>query len=491
MNRSPDTSRPGPAHRLRTLSLWIPALLLEGCMVGQNYAAPDLSVRTGDSWVEGADTALDREDLGAWWQAYSDPAIDEYVGRALEGSLDLAAARERIISARARRGVRNADRLPTLDAVAGYSRIETGDDAVSIGGAPAGISADQYSLGVVAGWEIDLWGRVARLVEAADADVQVTIEDYGAARVAIAAEVAREVMLVRAIDERLRVTAGAIELDEDLLSIARSRVQAGLASELDTLRAGRRAARNRATLEPLRADRRAAEHRIAVLIGERPGSVSIVPGPMPLAPEVPSLGVPADLLSRRADIRSAERALASATAKIGAAEGERYPRVTLSGSITLSGTDLGDAVNPDARVLGLGPTVTLPVLTGGRIDAGVALARSEARGALARLEASALEAVREVETALARKARADARIGHLEEALASAVGAEQLASSLYRAGRIDFIEVLEARSELLAIEDTIALARLDLLNQTVDLYAALGGGWASESEAMFGAAQQD
>ncbi|TVQ30965.1 MAG: efflux transporter outer membrane subunit [Phycisphaeraceae bacterium] len=485
--------------RVRSRLLLLPASsllfgVLQGCTVGPNYSSPDLGTRLGAAWAESEPGMHEPEmqDLARWWRSFGDDELSELIDRAFSGNLDLLTARERIITARARRGVANADRLPRLDAEAEYARTEQGREAPIQFGPVPNRSFDTFSGGVVAGWEADLWGRVARIVEAADAEIELSREDYRAVRVATAAEVAREVLSIRAIDDRLGVLARAIEVDQEFIEITKARASAGLVSELDLLRAERTASVNRAARQPLRAERRAAEHRIAVLLGERPGSIALTELPQAAAPPLPRLGLPAELLDRRPDVRSAERAYAAAVARIGAAEADRYPRIVFGGSFVLGGSDLGDLADPDTRVLAFGPRVTVPIFEGGRIRSSITLAESEARSALLRLEQSALDAVREVETALARLCRSRDRIAELEMALSAARDSESLAAALYRSGNIDFINVLETRTERLAIEDVLATARLELLSESVSLSVALGGGWEHEVDevAMLGTAPQ-
>ena len=455
---------------------------LAGCTVGPDYAPPDLSSRVGSAWTEPSDTA-DTRDLAVWWSAFHDPELSALVDRAMHGSLDLASARERVVAARARRGIENAARLPSLDATGEYRYAESDDEAVSFAGAPPGTATDVYSLGVVAGWELDLWGRVDRLVEAADAEIGVATEDYHAARVALAAEVAREVILIRTIDERLRVLEATIRNNGQSLDIARSRSRAGLAGELDLLRARRTLDTTLAEEPLLRADRRSAEHRVAALLGERAGTVAVSEAAMPAPPDMPALGLPADLLTRRPDIRRAERSLAAATARVGGAQGEKYPRISLSGTFALSATEPGTLFGGHAETLGVGPSITLPVLAGGRIRSNIERAESEARQAMLALEQQAIEAVAEVETALARRARASERVDRLEQAARSAADAESLASSLYRSGRTDFINVLDAQAQLLAVQDRLAVARQAQLSEAINLFTSLGGGWSAPAPA--------
>ncbi|MEM9372873.1 MAG: TolC family protein [Planctomycetota bacterium] len=461
------------------MSRLVPLLVvvgLAGCSVGPDYERPDAAALTPERWSEvSGDRAGD--DLARWWRALEDEELSGLIERSFAGNLTLAAALERVVEARARRGIANADRLPTLDVEASYTRQETGDEALIVGGAPPGTEADVYSLGAVAGWELDLWGRVGRLVEAADADIEFAIEDVRAARVALAAEVAREVVLVRAIDRDIGLVESTVETDRDAVAIARARASAGFGDELDVARAQRDLDSNLALLPGLRADRRDAEFRIAVLLGVVPGEIGLRDAGMPRRDVVPSLGVPAELLLRRPDLRRAERELAAATARIGAAEADRLPRVTLSGSISLQGPELGDTLNTDAFLLQAGPGISLPLFKGGRIRSGILQAESLQRQALIRLEASVLDALAEVETASMRRWLSEERVARLMAAEGAARAAEDLSADRYAAGQVDFLDVTESRRSRLAIERSRVAAERDALLRLVDLYSALGGGW--------------
>lgn len=463
-------------HRALILLGFPAALALTGCAVGPDYEQPEPAGLMPESWAD-AEVSEPEPDLRDWWLRFEDDELTALIERSLASSLTLAEARERIIAARARRGIANAERLPTLDAQGSYTRTESGDEAPRPGQSSAGPDGDLYSLGAVAGWELDLWGRVSRLVEAADAEIEFATEDLRASRVALIAEVAREVIAVRAIDRDLSIVRATIETDRDALDIAIARSEAGFADELDVARARRDLESNQALIPGLEADRRAAEFRLAVLLGVPAGSVTIVERGFPDDVAVPRRGLPADLLMRRPDLRRAERELAAATARIGAAEAERFPRVTLLGSITLQGPDASDAVNPEAYVLQAGPTISLPLFQGGRIDARVQQAESEQRQALIRLQAAALDALAEVETASVRRAQAEARADRFRDAEAAARDAETLSQDRFSAGRVDFLDVTEARRARLAIERSVVRAQRDALLGLIDLYTSLGGGW--------------
>jgi NodT family efflux transporter outer membrane factor (OMF) lipoprotein len=465
--------------RLGTVIGLTPLLALSACTVGPDYAPPSASSLAPGSWSDSAIVG-NSVDITGWWVQLDDGELTGLIERAFGTSLSLVESRERIAAARARRGIANADRLPTLDVDGAYTRTQTGDEGPVLDGAPSGAEVDMYSLGAVAGWELDLWGRVARLVEAADAEIEFAIEDYRASRVALAAEVAREVVLIRAVDRDIELVESTIEADRDVLNITQSRSAAGFSDELDVARARRDLESNLALLPILTADRQEAEFRLAVLLGEPPGAVTVGRAPLPRRDIVPGLGVPADLLLRRPDLRRSERRLAAATARIGVAEAERFPRVSLSGSISLQGPDLGDAVNPNAFVLRAGPSISLPVFQGGRIRSQVLEAESESRRALVNLHASVIDALSEVETASMRRAKAEERVARLSEAETAARDTESLSTDRYTAGQVDFLDVTEARRSRLAIERSRVAAERDAILRLVDLYASLGGGWPAE-----------
>ncbi len=457
-------------------------LAMAGCMVGPDYERPDLSAQVGDAWIGPGSAGV--EEIASWWTRLGDAELTGLIERALSSNLDLVEARERIIAARARRGIENAESLPTLDAEASYSRLGTGDQGFNLNGPPAGNSTDLYSLGVVAGWELDLWGRVGRLVEAADADIAFALEDFRAARVALAAEVAREVVTVRSLDLELKIVRATIATDEDNREITDARARAGLADALDASRALRTLRANEAVLPDLEGRRRDSELRLAVLLGERPGTVTVTGVGLPRRDVLPAMGVPADLLTRRPDVRRAEQALVRANARIGAAKAEWYPRVSVSGTLALQGPQLGDAFEPDAHAFRLGPSISVPLFEGGRIESSVRVRESEQRQAVAALRRSVLDAMREVESAAMLRERTEERVQRLADAVDSARDTETLSEDRYGAGAVDFLDVAEARSQRLVIEREREIARREAVFRLIDLYAALGGGWGAGEDAV-------
>ncbi len=456
------------------------ALVLSGCRVGPDAEVPDLSAQFGPAF-EGQADASAAAPADTWWERFGDPELAQLVRRAASESLDLRRLGAVVAEARAARGLARAAGRPTLDGTGGYEYQALGDDAFVPGGIPGGVETGTYRAGVVAGWELDLWGRVGRLTEAADAEIAVAQDDLDAARLSRAGEVARAVLDIRAADARRAVVLETLTLDDESVATAELRLHAGLADRIDLIRARRVRAVNRARLAPLDAERRDAELRLASLLGAsraRP-RVSVRPGAaMPAAPPVPALGLPADLLQRRPDLRSAAARYAAATARVGAVQAERYPTITLSGTFLMQGEALSDAFNPGARVLGIGPSLRVPLLDGGRLDAAVDQADARRRAALLALRAAAVRAVNEVDAAVAGLGFAEREGEQIRAAADDAQTAETLARSRYRAGTGEYLEVIEAAGQRLLIQEQQITARRQQLDRSVGLYLALGGGWA-------------
>lgn len=465
---------------MRAAAFALVAVAATACRVGDDYVRPPLDDVLPAAFT--SDDAGTDVDVASWWNALDDDELASLVELALSDAFDVVEARERVIAAWARRGVEDAARQFTLDGSLSYQRAKTGDDALALAGAPPGVSTDIYSVGVAPAWELDLWGRIGRLVEAADAEIDVAEDDWRAARVAVAAEVARTVLEIRGLDAELQVVRDTLASDEDVVAITASRARAGFADELDVSRARRTLETTGATLTRLDGDRRERELALAALLGRAPGEITVSVRPLPRRDVVPALGVPADLLTRRPDVRSAERALAAARARVGAAEAERYPDVSISGQLSLQGRNTSDLVNRDAYVLGIGPSLTVPLLDGGRIDALVAQAESDERLALTRLRRAVVDALVEVDTAATQRSRAEQRVARLDAAERAARDTEQLSLDRFGAGAVDFLDVTEARTQRLAIERDRRVAERDALVRLVDLYAALGGGWAGVPE---------
>ncbi|MCB9853562.1 MAG: efflux transporter outer membrane subunit [Phycisphaerales bacterium] len=452
-------------------------LVIVGCTSNRQMQTDAMDARARAPWrtpIEGASDP--RADELHWWNRFNDPILGDLVQRALKANLDLAAARQRIVQAQARRGVVNADRLPKIDFEASHQRAGAGDDALGFAAPPPGFETHLFAAGIVAGWEVDLWGRVQRLVDAADADAAVAVEDYRDAAVSLLGELALAYIDTRTLDVRIDLIEKNVAIQRRTLELAEARLRAGNGPELDVTQSRRLLRRTLARVPELRRARTVAENRIAILVGERPQANLIPSGSVPQTPLPINTGLPADLITRRNDIRRASWAYRAALARTDAADLERLPRLTLSGSFRLSSDDIARFGN-QAYIYSFGPQISFPLLDGHRIDANVRLNESLAEQARLSLEQTLLRAIEEVENASAGYARKREQIQELEKAVAAAERSAILAEELYKSGLRDLSQLLDTQRELVAVQDDLAVARQDLLAQMIRLYRALGGGW--------------
>lgn len=454
-----------------------------GCALVESGAELDVVTSASGAWSQEAlaTSALaeeaGQEDLAEWWRLLGDAELSDLVERALQQSPTLEETRLRIVIARARRGVEAAGRRPSVDGFASIERAETGDDGLALGGAPPGVEVDIYSLGLLADWEFDLWGRAGNLVAAADAEVEVSIEDLRAARVALISEVATELVTLRAQRMDLEVVLGFIESERESLDVMEGRLRGGVSRELDVEQARLALASTRALRPALEAAERSSELRLAVLVGEPPQAFRCEGSGLPTRYPLPALGVPAELALRRPDIRRDLKGLAAARSRASATRAERFPSVSFSGSFALQGDEVGAMTNPDASILTLGRSISLPLFDRRRIQARIDEAESEEQMALLALQDTVLNAVADVERAAVGRAKAASQAALLREAVEAAATSEDLARIRYEAGLGDYLDVVDARRARLELERDGVNATRDELHALIDLYAALGGGW--------------
>lgn len=457
-------------------------LVIAACTsVGPDYAEPESAVPA--SWQAELDAGLvpGAVELAGWWRRFEDPLLDELVAEAARGGLDLREALARIDEARALRGVAAGARLPTLDARAAFERRGESENTPFGQFVP---DTDQYSVGFDAGWEVDLWGRVRRAVEAADADLAATVEGARDAAVTVTAEVALSYVELRAFQRRLAIARSNVTLQEQTLELVRARYDAGLVGESDVAQARTNVETTRSLVPALEIGLRAAQNRLAVLLGRAPGTLPAAlaaEGAIPVPPVSVAVGVPAELLRRRADVRRAERALAAETARIGVAEGDRYPRLTLSGTLGLAAEHGADLFQHDSSVFAFGPSLRWSLFDGGRLKNRVAAQEARTEQALVRWERAVLTALEESENAMTSFVREQTRRGSLLEAASQARLAVDLARTQYTEGLSDFQAVLVNERSLAVLEDTLAASEAAIASHLIRLYKALGGGWDEEA----------
>lgn len=453
------------------------AVALGGCAaVGPDYSEPQLAVPAGWSAGTGTD-AMDAVLLARWWHGFGDPVLDRLVADALAANLDLAQARARLREARARRGVAGAALAPSVDASLSGSRSR------SSGQSGSGSTRELYSAGFDASWELDVFGGVRRSVEAAQADLEASVESLSDTRVSLAAEVALNYIDLRTAEQRLAIAEESIAYRGENHQIIRWRQQAGLVSELDLAQATTDLESTRAVLPPLRTAVTEAKNRLAVLLGRNPGELeSLVHAdrPIPLAAAEIVAAIPADTLRQRPDVRAAERRLAAQTARLGEAEAARYPSFRLSGSLGLEALELDALADRDANTHSLFGGITAPVFNAGRIAANIEIQDALVEQARLAYRAAVLAALEEVENALTAVANTDARRAKLAEAAAAARTTLAIAEYRYASGLADFLSVLDAQRTQLSLDEQLAGSTGELARAQIRLYKALGGGWSTE-----------
>lgn len=453
------------------------AVALGGCAaVGPDYSEPQLAVPAGWSAGTGTD-AMDAVLLARWWHGFGDPVLDRLVADALAANLDLAQARARLREARARRGVAGAALAPSVDASLSGSRSR------SSGQSGSGSTRELYSAGFDASWELDVFGGLRRSVEAAQADLEASVESLSDTRVSLAAEVALNYIDLRTAEQRLAIAEESIASRGENHQIIRWRQQAGLVSELDLAQATTDLESTRAVLPPLRTAVIEAKNRLAVLLGRNPGELeSLVHAdrPIPLAAAEIVAAIPADTLRQRPDVRVAERRLAAQTARLGEAEAARYPSFRLSGSLGLEALELDALADRGANTHSLFGGITAPVFNAGRIAANIEIQDALVEQARLAYRAAVLAALEEVENALTAVANTDARRVKLAEAAAAARTTLAIAEYRYASGLADFLSVLDAQRTQLSLDEQLAGSTGELARAQIRLYKALGGGWSTE-----------
>ena len=472
------------------------AVLLAGCAVGPDFRAPSPQVpaawNTADS-AAGVTSAPANE--SAWWTGFNDAELTSLITRAAAENLDAKAAVLRIAQARAQHDIVLAGALPTLgaDASAQVTRLSqstpTGGLFSKVGKIPgfSGVQIpnpyEQEQIGFDTSWEIDLFGRVRRSAEAARADSAASVEDSRSVLITVQGEVARAYVDLRGAQAKRRLLDQTVATDRALLNLAEQREQAGSGSRIDVVRAGVEATGAQAQLPALDHQITADINQLSLLIAREPGALAAelsATQPIPPAPPLVPIGLPADLARRRPDIRAAEARLHAATARVGVAMGDLYPKLTLSGQAGYQSQTLPMLTNWASRFFTVGPAVQLPIFEGGRLRAAVRLQDAAAQAAALNYRGTVLAALHEVDNALTAYSADQARQAALADTVAQNAEAADLAQQRYASGLSAYIDVLSARrthqqSELLSVDAQTAVS-IDL----VVIYKALGGGWGAD-----------
>ena len=477
------------------------ALLLAGCAAGPDYHAPApaaLRVPAGFAppitTPAAANVAPVPADLSAWWRQFDDPLMTDLIARATAGNLQIAQSVARLAQARESLVQARGDLLPSLSGSAGATRNFThgGSSSIIVGGSggsggtvvtTGGSSGStQLSLGLDASWQVDIFGGLTRAMQAARADEAAARFDLEGVRTSVAGEVATNYIDARLAQARLEIARSTLQTQDDNLQIAGWRVQAGLASSLDAEQARTQRAQTAASIPPLETSYLQAVNRRGTLTGQASGALRTemeAVQPIPHGPEGIAVGIPADTLRRRPDVRSAERQLAAATARIGVAKAALFPALSISGNINTDAASVGKL--GDLLTGGLFAGITQTIFDAGRRSSQVRSARAATDLAFANYRQTVLSGLEDVENAIQSLEAAKARQAQLTIALDASNNAALYARSQYRSGLIDFLTVLQSEQSLLSARDQLASARADEALALVQLYLALGGGWQPDA----------
>ncbi|OPY74563.1 MAG: Toluene efflux pump outer membrane protein TtgI precursor [Syntrophorhabdus sp. PtaU1.Bin058] len=455
-------------------------LCCAGCVtVGPDYASPDKQVSA--AWhtpLNGglSSKGMDPGVLAAWWTTLKDPQLSGLMEKAVTGNLDLKKAWARIREARASRLEARADYFPTLDASGSATR------SYSSAASDSDRTNDLYGAGFDAAWELDIFGGVRRSVGAASADLEAVQEDLHDVLVSLLGEVAMNYVEVRTYQTRIAAAEENVAKQSETYQLVLWRQQAGLGDELAVQEALYNLESTRSQLPGLRSGLEEALNRIAVLLGEKPGDIHKQLEKSAAIPTPPSdvvVGVPADMLRRRPDVRRAERELAAQTARVGVATADLYPKFTLTGSIGIEVLSLNKLVSAPVRMYNFGPGISWPIFRGGAIRANIEVQSALQEQAMITYEKAVLNALEEVENVLAAYSEEQKKRESLRVAEKAARSAVEIALGKYEAGLIDFLDVLVAQRSLLSSQDQLAQSDGTVTSNLIKLYKALGGGWES------------
>ena len=464
-------------RRLPGAVLAAASLLCSSCLVGPDFRPPETALPSGWSAPLTGGLGTGAYSAQDWWKSLGDPLLDDLVARAIANNRDVHRAVAQVRAARAARRGAQAALFPSLNASVDYQRRRPASTTVS---PSASREFNDYSAGFDSSWEIDLFGGLRRSSEQAAADLEAAGADLDDVLVSVLAELARNYVEFRSLQARIAIAGDNARSQAGTLDLTRWRFEAGLVGALDVEQAAYNLAETRSRIPALETQRVAAANRIAVLLGVHAGSLDAelaAVAPVPTPPARVAVGLPTDLLRRRPDVAAAERRLAAATAAIGVAKAELYPKLSLSGTFGVSATDFAKLDTGAARGYTVGPTLTWNLFDAGRIRSVVNQRSAEADAALASWEATVLAAFEEARNALVAFAQEQQRRDRLAEARSAARNAQELARLQYENGLLDFQRLLEAERATLVFEESFAVSQANVTSDLVALYKSLGGGW--------------
>lgn len=452
-----------------------------GFKTGPNYCPPGAPV--ADSWLDDGEEHVVSApmDYSYWWAVFEDPVLDELIDTAYHENLTLKIACQRIMEARAQRGIAVGNLFPQHQQMVGsYTRQELSDTAYPFGEFPIRKHYDDWVAGFDASWELDIWGRVRRGIESADAIVDARVASYDDILVMIQAEVASAYLQLRTSEERLALARKNVELQERTLQIIQHRFDQGVVSELDLRQAKSALAATRSLIPALEEGHRKAETGLCILMGIPPQHLPAIERGRPVIPEVPPeiiVGIPAELLQRRPDIRQAEREAAAQCAQIGIAKAELYPHIGISGTIAFNAEHFAELFKSESITGAIGPGFQWNILNYGRIKNNIYVQDARFCQLVLQYQNKVLQANKEVEDGIVSFLKEKVRVELLSEGVQETEKATELAMLQYEQGFADYQRVLDTQRALVQQQDNLAASRGKVALNLVAVYKALGGGW--------------
>jgi outer membrane protein, multidrug efflux system len=468
-----------------TLALVTSLVLAAGCAVGPNYRSPKANAPA--QWASplaGGETDSPVA-LAGWWRNFADTNLDALIELAVRSNLDLRIAETRVREARAERDVIAGGLWPSLRSTAAYSRNRYGANQFPpLTGFDIPLDYNLYNAGFDAAWELDLFGGTRRAVEAANAEIGAAEYSRRDVLVSLLAEVARNYIEARGYQQRIAITRQNIGVQQEILSLTRNRYQNGLNSDLDVQQATALLTATEAQMPSLETGFQQSVHHLSVVLGQPPGAMlKTMAAKKPIPATVPAVpvGLPSELLQRRPDVQQAERKLAAATARIGVATADLFPKFSLTGVLGLESESAGNWFENASRYWTAGPTLQWNVFQAGRIRANIRVQNARQQRALDEYQKKILTALEEAENALIAYAKERVR----RESLARSVQADQqalaLSQQLYNSGLADFLRVLDSERSLYTAQDELVQSDQTISLSLVQLYKALGGGWEDQA----------
>lgn len=481
---------PTELHPRRRFSLWgllrssllvLVVIVSSGCIVGPDYCGQATPVP--DVWHQQLENGayVGSNELHQWWNLFDDPTLTDLIYCAEKHNVNLYAAYTRISQARSQECIINAARKPTLSATGGLQNSLQSPNSINFGGAPISIPAvSVFALGLDVGWEPDLFGRVERQLQSAEANTCAQVEAYRDVLVTLYGDVAQTYVQIRTLQQQLLIACQNVELQKQSLELARKRVDGGVSPNVDLFQAESTLASTEAEIPSLELQLHQSLNRLSTLLGHYPGAMHCVlanPAPIPRVPMNLPQVVPCDMVRQRPDIRQAERRIMGATADVGAAMAELLPSFRIGGNLGLSAINFSELFEGDSFGYGLGPSFSWPILQGGRIRCQIQLEECEVEEAIANYEQTLLRAAEEVENSIVGFNKNRARAAALARTVEAAQKSLESVLALYRAGQVDFQNVLDTQRTLFQAQNSLAIAQGQIITDLITFYRALGGGW--------------